>query len=127
MEDQSARTVLAVVNDLFFSAKISGAAKLAGVTLRYVTNEKDLLEKAQANPALIVFDLNFSAVEPVRLIGKLKSDPALKTIPLLGYLSHVQTDLQRQAAEAGCDEVMPRSAFSMNLTQILSRESGKTV
>jgi Response regulator containing a CheY-like receiver domain and a GGDEF domain len=119
MEDQ-AKTVLAVVNDLFFSAKISGAAKLTGVSLKYVTNEQDLWEKAQANPSLIVFDLNFSSVEPVRLIEKLKSDPALKRIPLLGYLSHVQVDLQQRAMEAGCDQVMPRSSFSMNLNQILS-------
>lgn len=114
-------TVLAVVNDLFFAAKISGAAKVAGVSLQYVTTEKDLLDKARTNPALIIFDLNFTAVGPIQLIEKLKSDPALKQIRLLGYLSHVQTDLQRMAVAAGCDEVMPRSAFSMNLNQILGR------
>jgi hypothetical protein len=36
----------------------------------------------------------------------------------------VQTDLQRLAQEAGCDTVMPRSAFSMNLSQILMRHAG---
>jgi len=118
MPDQDSKTILAVVNDIFFQAKISGAAKQAGVTLKYVTTEKDLLEKAGTNPALIVFDLNFAAVEPVRLIEKLKSDPTLKQIRLLGYLSHVQTDLQSAAISAGCDEVMPRSAFSMNLSHI---------
>jgi len=46
---------------------------------------------------------------------------------LLGFLSHVQVDLQRAAIAAGCDEVMPRSAFSANLNQILSRESNKPV
>jgi CheY-like chemotaxis protein len=114
-------TVLAVVNDLFFSAKINEAAKRAGVTLQYVTTEKDLLEKAKANPSLIIFDLNFDAVQPLQLIKKLKQDAGLKDISLLGYLSHVQTDLQREAQETGCDTVMPRSAFSMNLPQILSR------
>lgn len=115
MPDQPGTTVLAVVNDIFFQAKISGAAKQAGATLKYVTTEKDLFDNARANPALIIFDLNFTAVEPIQLIAKLKSDPALKPIRLLGYLSHVQTDLQKMAIAAGCDEVMPRSAFSMNL------------
>ena len=78
------------------------------------------LERAATNPALIVFDLNFAAVEPVRLIEKLKSDPQLRQIRLLAYLSHVQTDLQNAAIAAGCDEVMPRSAFSMNLNQIFA-------
>lgn len=115
------KTVLAVVSDLFFSAKISGAAKLTGVTLEYVTAQQPLLQKACAQQSLIVFDLNFDAVQPLELIRKLKSDPATSGIPLVGYLSHVQTDLARAAVEAGCDEVMPRSAFSMNLNQILTR------
>ena len=114
-------TVLAVVNDLFFSAKITEAAKRAGVTLQYVTNEEDLLEKAKANPSLIIFDLNFDAVQPLELIKKLKADPGLKHLSMLGYLSHVQTDIARAAEETGCDTVLPRSAFSMNLPRILSR------
>ena len=114
------KTVLAVVNDIFFQAKISGAAKQAGVTLKYVTSEQSLLDNARTNPSLIVFDLNFAAVDPVQLIKKVKADPELGRIPMLGYLSHVQTDLQQAAIAAGCDQVMPRSAFSMNLNQIMS-------
>jgi PleD family two-component response regulator len=113
-------TVLAVLSDLFFSAKINEAAKRAGVTLEYVTAEKDVLEKARSNPALIILDLNFDAVRPVELIGKLKGNADLKHIRLIGFLSHVQTELKMKAQEAGCDQVMPRSAFSMNLPQILS-------
>jgi PleD family two-component response regulator len=120
MQNQENKTVLAVVSDLFFASKITEAAKRAGVTLEYVTAEKDVWEKARSNPALIIFDLNFDAVHPVELIGKLKGNPALKHISLLGYLSHVQAELKMNAQEAGCDVVMPRSAFSMNLPQILS-------
>jgi hypothetical protein len=36
----------------------------------------------------------------------------------------VQTDLQKLAQEAGCDTVMPRSAFSMDLNKILMRYAG---
>jgi|SRR5437867_3037400 len=114
------KPVLAVVNDLFFSAKINEAAKRAGVTLEYVTTGDKLLDKAKANPALIIFELNFDAAHPIDLIAQLKADAALKQIRLLGYLSHVQEDLKRRAVDAGCDEVLPRSAFSMNLPQILS-------
>src|SRR6266700_2755925 len=92
MQNQPNQTVLAVVSDLFFSAKINEAAKRAGVTLEYVTAEKDVLEKARSNPALIILDLNFDAVRPVELIGKLKGDADLKHISLIGYLSHVQTE-----------------------------------
>ena len=124
MENQGSKTILAVVSDIFFSAKINEAAKRAGVTLQYVTTEKDLLEKATADQALIIFDLNFEAVRPIELIRKLKGTDALKHISLLSYVSHVQTDLKKLALEAGCDTVLPRSAFSMNLRHILVRFAG---
>ena len=127
MENQFIKTVLAVVNDLFFSAKINEAAKGAGVTLKYVTTEKDLLEKAKADPVLIIFDLNFEAAHPIELIRKLKGTDEMKHISLLGYVSHVQTDLQRLAQEAGCDAVMSRSAFSKNLSQLLMQHAGAEV
>jgi hypothetical protein len=37
----------------------------------------------------------------------------------VGFLSHVQRDLATQAQAAGCNEVMPRSAFTQNLAAIL--------
>ena len=120
------QTVLAVVSDLFFASKITEAAKRTGVTLEYVTTEKAVLERARSNPALIIFDLNFDAVRPVELIGELKASADLKHISLLGYLSHVQAELKLQAQQAGCDVVMARSAFSMNLPQILSSIAAST-
>jgi hypothetical protein len=39
----------------------------------------------------------------------------------VGFVSHVQGDLKVKAVEAGCDVVMPRSAFSQNLVSILRR------
>jgi len=50
----------------------------------------------------------------------LKSDDALTGVPLLGFFSHVQTELQQAAIAAGYDRVMPRSAFTKNLAAILS-------
>jgi hypothetical protein len=38
---------------------------------------------------------------------------------MVGFLSHVQTDLAAQARAAGCSEVMPRSSFTQNLAAIL--------
>jgi len=119
-------TVLAVVGDLLFTVKISEAAKRAGVTVRCVTKEEVFLERAKENPPLIIFDLNFDAMRPLELIAKIKADPALKQIPLLGYLSHVQEDLKVAAQQTGCDEVIPRSAFSMHLPEILKRAVGVT-
>jgi hypothetical protein len=41
-------------------------------------------------PSVIVIDLNCASIDPVRLIGELKSLPELKGISVLGFISHVQ-------------------------------------
>lgn len=118
------KRALAVVSDLFFSVKLSEAAKRNAMTLEFVKEGTELLEKAKTRPSLIVFDLNFEAVEPLKLISKLKGSPETRGISLIGYLSHIQGELKHQAQEAGCDMVMARSALSQNLMQIFKRHSG---
>ena len=124
MQKQGSKKVVAVVNDLFFSVKLTEAAKRSGLALEFVKEGKQVLEKAHEHPSLIIFDLNFEAVQPLELITNLKGKPETKSISLIGYLSHIQGELKQQAQEAGCDMVMARSAFSQNLTQIFKRHSG---
>jgi len=121
---QEPKRVLAVVSDLFFSVKLTEAAKRAGLALEFVKDPKELIEKAQTKPSLIIFDLNMDAAEPLKLISELKSAPATKGVSLIGYLSHIQAELKQQAQEAGCDMVMARSALSQNLPVIFKRHSG---
>ena len=124
MQMQENKRVLAVVADLFFSVKLTEAAKRSGMALEFVKDAGEVLEKAQAKPSLIIFDLNFEAVEPVQLIQKLKGNGSTKSISLIGYLSHIQAELKQQAQEAGCDMVLARSAFSQNMPLIFKRHSG---
>ncbi|MDR3702212.1 MAG: response regulator [Candidatus Sulfopaludibacter sp.] len=118
------KKVLAVVSDLFFSVKLTDAAKRSGLSLEFVKEPKELLVKAQEKPSLIIFDLNMESAEPLKLIAKLKGKSETKGISLIGYLSHIQAELKQQAQEAGCDMVLARSAFSQNLPQIFKRHSG---
>ena len=124
MQKQGAKRIVAVVNDLFFSVKLSEAAKRSGLALEFVKEGKLVLEKAHETPSLIIFDLNFEDVQPLDLIAKLKESTATKGISLIGYLSHVQVELKQKAQEAGCDMVLARSAFSQNMPQIFKRHSG---
>jgi PleD family two-component response regulator len=125
MLKQEPKRVLAVVSDLFFSVKLTDAAKRNGLALEFIKEHKAVLERVQGDrPALIIFDLNFEDAQPLELITKLKSKTETKGISLIGYLSHVQGELKLQAQEAGCDMVMARSAFSQNLPQIFKRHAG---
>ena len=68
----------------------------------------------------MIFDLNSNSGKPLQAIHKLKQKFKRAT-NIIGFLSHLQGDLKMKAAEAGCDMVLPRSAFSQNLPQLLRR------
>ncbi len=116
--------IFAFIEDLFFMAKIQETARKLNVKVEFVKSDKDLMERMSQNgdekPSLIIFDLNLASVKPLTLIPKLKSK-LKKGTSIIGFLSHVQGDLKQKAHEVGCDMVLPRSAFSQNLPQLLRR------
>lgn len=119
------RKMMAVVSDLFFTVKINDAAKRAAMQTEFLLEPSQVMARvAEHQPALIILDLNFDAANPLQLIQQLKADANLKSINLIGYLSHIQAELKQKAQEAGCDMVMAKSAFSQNIQQILKRYSG---
>jgi len=122
-EDAASR-VFAFVEDLFFLSKIQATGQKMNVKVEFVKNEKELTDRMKSNgeekPSLIIFDLNNANAKPLTLIPKLKSK-LKKGTSIIGFLSHVQGDLKQKAHEVGCDMVLPRSAFSQNLPQLLRR------
>lgn len=117
-------TVLAMVDDLFFQAKIVETARHLGVALRICTTPDALLsEVSKETPRLVVLDLN-SRNQPLDAITRMQS--TAPDVPLVGFLSHVQTELAEQARAAGCREVMPRSKFTNDLATILARAKSES-
>ncbi|MCI0356079.1 MAG: response regulator, partial [Acidobacteria bacterium] len=115
--------IVCVIDDLFFLAKVQETARKLNVKVDFVKSDKELLERATSNgheqPSLIIVDLNNTGAKPLTTIPKLKSK--LKGTSIIGFLSHIQGELKVKAQEAGFDAVMPRSALSQNLAQILRR------
>lgn len=111
--------VLALIDDLFFQAKVSETAKQLGLELRVCgTPDALVAEFAKAPPNLVVVDLN-ARNAPLEAIERLRS--GARSVPLIAFLSHVQVELAERAHAAGCTEVMPRSQFTQNLATILAR------
>lgn len=112
--------ILAAVDDMLFSSKIRTTAKNAGVELVFARTPAEILEQARTlKPALVIFDLNSVKAAPIETVAALKRDPALASLPTLGFVSHVHTDVIEAARTAGIDEVMARSAFAARLADIL--------
>jgi len=114
-----AETFLAIVDDLFFLSKIQQTAKLLGVRVEQVTPVK-LAERAAQIPVRgVILDLNYRSDSALDTLRAIKADARIGATPVIGFLSHVQTDLAAAAREAGCDLVLARSTFSQKLPELL--------
>jgi hypothetical protein len=126
-EDAPTR-IFCFIEDLFFYAKINEIARKLGVKVEFVKTPEPILERVsddipeEDRPALIIFDLNNANVKPFTLIPKLRAK-LKKSASIVGFLQHIQGDLKMKAIEAGCDMVVPRSAFSQNLPNLLRRHA----
>jgi DNA-binding NarL/FixJ family response regulator len=109
--------VVALMDDLFFQMKVAETAKQLGVELKVATNGEAFLQLMESAPKLAIVDLN-ARCQPISAIERLRAGQ--NRVRVVGFLSHVQTELGAQARAAGCDEVMPRSSFTQNLAAILS-------
>ena len=105
-----------------FSSKIKTAATQLGVPLTFARSSATALaEMRKAVPSLVIFDLNNPRTDPLGIVAAMHADPALAAIPTVGYVSHVDTDVINAARAAGVTDVLPRSAFTMQLADILKR------
>ncbi|HKG58180.1 MAG TPA: hypothetical protein VKB05_00255 [Pyrinomonadaceae bacterium] len=115
--------VISVVDDMFFASKIRAVAEAVGKEISFPRSQEAVVSKArETKPGLIVVDLHNQRIDPVALARELKGDEELQTIKLLGFFSHVQTELQRNALAAGFDQVIPRSVFARDLPEILATD-----
>jgi DNA-binding NarL/FixJ family response regulator len=110
--------VVAYLDDIFFQAKILETAKHLGIELKICASPEALAAQiATAKLDLLIVDLNARA-NPFDAILRAKS--GAPGVPIIGFLSHVQTELAERARAAGCSEVMPRSKFTRDLATILA-------
>jgi CheY-like chemotaxis protein len=114
--------ILVLLDNLFFAAKINQAAARSGIEVKYAKKAEQALAQAeQEHPSLIIIDLDEAKSSPLELIKRLKADEVLRSIPTLGFVSHVNTGLQEQARAAGCDRILARSVFDRDLASLLGQ------
>src|SRR6185312_223238 len=121
----SKKKIIAVLSDLMFTVKIQEAAKRAGIEAVFVKTPDAALKLVKESPAAVIVDLNASDIRPLELIEQLKSGPESSKMTVLGFVSHVQTDLRVAAQQKGCDLVIARSVFSQQLAQFLEKITGE--
>jgi CheY-like chemotaxis protein len=108
--------IVALMDDLFFQMKVAETAKHLGLEFKVAANGDVLATMLEPPTKLVIVDLNAKS-DPVATITRLRATQ--KELPVIAFLSHVQTELAARAKAAGSTEVMPRSVFTQNLARIL--------
>ena len=109
--------IFAIVDDLLFQGKLEAAAAHLGVPLTIASDAGPALRNG-ATWSRVLIDLNLSRGDSLAMVRDFRA--AHPGVPVIGYCSHVQQELQQQALEAGCDTVLPRSAFVQQLPELLT-------
>lgn len=117
-------TVVAFMDDLMFLSRIREAARGQGLEVRSARTLADLLAACRDAPRLVIMDLDSPRLPALEALQALQADPELARVPVVGFFGHVHVERARQAQAAGCDRVLPRSAFVNELDALLARPIG---
>jgi CheY-like chemotaxis protein len=118
---RDAKTILAFVPDLFFSAKIQDTAKHLGHTATVSRSTADFVRNAQdLSPALLIVDLTAEETGLDDVLMRLRAEERTASIPLLAFTSHVAWK-QTAPLHRLCDQVVTKEVLARDLPALLTK------
>ncbi len=110
-----AADVLLLSDDLLDTSRVGGAARPHGLTVKWARDTAGLLALArQEAPRLVLVDLANTGLSVEHMLAQLREACPVRP-RVVAYGPHVNAPALRAAREAGCDLVLPRSAFAEQL------------
>ena len=73
-----------------------------------VNGEKALAAVAKQRPDLILMDIQLPIMDGYEVTRRLKSDPALRSIPIIAVTSYALGEDEKRARAAGCDDFVAK-------------------
>lgn len=140
----AAPLLIAFVSDLMFTTRIARAAEHLGYRVEWIETAAALGSDADAReetpgellhgrtgrlfeqvtrtqPALLLFDLNNTAIPWREWIAALKSSAATRRTPIVCFGPHEDVATMTAARAAGADAVLARSRFTADMPGLLAR------
>lgn len=117
-----------LLRDLFFRSRIEATAEAAGVPVIVSGTIEELLGRMrEAGGGAVLVDLGAgaadgserTAIDAIRTLKRLDDPPII-----VAWGSHVDVEAFDAARAAGADRVLPRSAFTRRLAEILRELAG---
>jgi len=105
--------ILALVRDLMFSGRIAAEARAASVAFKIVRDPAQL--PSAGDGVLLLVDLNLPGATDAAAAWR-----AAHSLPVVGFVSHVDAAAIAHAREVGLDKVMARSQFVSVLPEMLA-------
>ena len=106
-------TILVAVTDIFFYTKVRDALRPQGYTLERIRNQDEVAEKGAAvNPAALILNMNDLTVDAFKALETIRSNPALRALPILAFANHEEVDTWHRAKELGVTKIVSRNEFS---------------
>lgn len=114
-----------VCKDLFFTAGVTATARGLGFEIKVCLSPKQLETTLAACPSAraVIVDMNLLDPENPEAWSGIRSS-APPPIVLAGFGSHVDTGRFTAAQAAGFDHVLPNSAFSGRMVELLKQWFG---
>lgn len=72
-------------------------------------------------PEVILMDMSLPILDGWQATGRLKSDPATRSIPVIGLTAHAMKEDREKALEAGCDDFATKPIDFDNLVAMIER------
>ncbi len=116
---QNGKSVVVVVQDLFFAVRLSDALRALGYKGLMVQDECELGPTiTDARPHLVILDLQ-GRIKPQTVVRAARESVPGRLIPVLAYGPH--TDLKRrdEALHAGVYRVVSKSLITSELPQLV--------
>lgn len=112
--------IVALAPDLFFASKIDATLGAAGHQVQVTSTAGEALAAAE-QAQVIVADLHAEGLDVTDFAERLRGKA------LLGFYSHVETEVGRRAEEAGFDLVVPRSRMAREMPELIAALSTRSV
>jgi DNA-binding NarL/FixJ family response regulator len=110
--------ILALVSDLFFSAKIRETAAQLGVPCEIARDPGRLASRAaEAGPSLVIVDMNLRGGDPAEGIRRVRA--GAPELPIVAFFQHTDAALHQAAVDAGSSEVLTRGQLSKRLPDLV--------
>jgi len=113
-----------ITQDLFFSSRVGSLAREGGHEVVVARTPEEAASRAPG-AGLVILDLQRQGLEIETAVRQLRQ--TFPTAGLVAYGPHVAEAALREARDAGCDEVLPRSQFDRQIPQLFERYAHRSL